>query len=105
MGLDMYLRDNSDETIGYWRKHPNLHGYIVNTFADCVDECQRIELTIDNVRDILKVTIEDRLPTTNGFFFGTSQAEHRFETIEIFDRVLQDMQDDESYRVYYQASW
>jgi len=25
--------------LGYWRKHPNLHGYIVQTFADGKDEC------------------------------------------------------------------
>jgi hypothetical protein len=53
MGLDMYLKGEklvmntsldlredgfrlSSKTLdlGYWRKHPNLHGYIVQTFAD-----------------------------------------------------------------------
>ena len=61
MGLDMYLegrksRYDKQETedgfplqtkvleLGYWRKHPNLHGYIVQEFADGVDECQRGDL-------------------------------------------------------------
>jgi hypothetical protein len=56
MGLDMYLTGekflmtrNLEEDgfrlrsktleLGYWRKHPNLHGYIVQTFADGTDEC------------------------------------------------------------------
>ena len=30
--------------LGYWRKHPNLHGYIVNNFADGEDNCQSIFL-------------------------------------------------------------
>ena len=30
--------------LGYWRKHPNLHGYIVNTYAEGKDECQEIYL-------------------------------------------------------------
>ena len=61
MGLDMYLKGNkfywtnwrepeknlteegfklTEKTLelGYWRKHPNLHGYIVKTFAEGVDE-------------------------------------------------------------------
>lgn len=61
MGLDMYLsgrkylRYGNDQIedgfrveekivrLGYWRKHPNLHGYIVKTFADDVDECQQFQ--------------------------------------------------------------
>ena len=38
--------------MGYWRKHPNLHGYIVNIFADGEDECQEIELSEE---DLLKI--------------------------------------------------
>ena len=53
MGLDMYLQGEAFYTHGhpnrkatpleiektiyrlaYWRKHPNLHGFIVKTFAD-----------------------------------------------------------------------
>jgi hypothetical protein len=30
-------RDSREsEDLGYWRKHPNLHGYIINTFAEGV---------------------------------------------------------------------
>lgn len=95
MGLDMYLTgrkyfwqawDNDganrredgkrvksiDVELGYWRKHPDLHGYIVNTFAGGKDDCKEIELTADNLREIVKAVRARTLPHTTGFFFGES---------------------------------
>lgn len=97
MGLDMYLtgrlfhwscypnrdderRENGkkvksiDVELGYWRKHPNLHGFIVQTFANGVDNCEEIELSADNLRLILKAVKAKRLPKTEGFFFGSSDG-------------------------------
>ncbi|CAJ0592398.1 unnamed protein product [Cylicocyclus nassatus] len=45
------------ETI-YWRKFNALHGYIVEKFANGVDECQDIHLTVDDLKTILKA-LED----------------------------------------------
>ena len=92
MGLDMFLtgrkylqtnwdkpEDNVTEDgyrlstkhleLGYWRKHPNLHGYIVNTFADGEDNCQDIDLSADNMRQIIEAVEKKKLPHTDGFFF------------------------------------
>ena len=111
MGLDMYLkgsaflftdRDNpernlmrdgyrvSDVTLdlGYWRKHPNLHGYIVNTFAKGVDQCQDIHLAADDIRDIIAAIKEKRLPHTQGPFFGESDGSEDVESIVIFENAL-----------------
>jgi hypothetical protein len=92
MGLDMYLTGEAffrydhpnrkrepalkaeHVELGYWRKHPNLHGYIVNTFAKGVDECQRIELSATDLRMIAEAVESERLPHTEGFFFGASAA-------------------------------
>ena len=38
--------------LGYWRKHPDLHGYIVEKYADGRDECQEIELSANDLEDI-----------------------------------------------------
>lgn len=69
MGLDMYLTGerylrqrqttryplkSECYDLGYWRKHPNLHGYIVKTFADGEDHCQEIELDEARLRRIIK---------------------------------------------------
>ena len=131
MGLDMYLDgdkylaldfDNPDNTptedgyrltnrtlrLGYWRKHPNLHGYIVNTFADGIDQCQRIDLSENDIEKIIDAVARDDLPHTEGFFFGISDGSEREETLRIFRDALQWLRTTEPnvFRsVHYQASW
>ena len=134
MGLDMYLTGNKffptlydvqhdplpRETedgfpiearnlkLGYWRKHPNLHGYIVNTFADGLDECREIELSAERIQTILQAINDDDLPFTDGFFFGASDGSEKPKDIEIFTKALEWLQqkDGVSWRsVIYCASW
>lgn len=110
MGLDMFLCIDDgvgEQEIGYWRKHPNLHGFIVNEFADGVDECQKIYLTRADLRRILDAVKEDALPHTDGFFFGASRPEHKEQTIEILERAIDFLKKPHprDARVYYQASW
>lgn len=107
MGLDMYLEGrtfnwNHDKVekkdgfrvkgvtleLGYWRKHPDLHGYIVKTFANGVDECQEIPLDEDALRNILAAVKANALPHTEGFFFGSSMPEHKKETIKILEGAI-----------------
>jgi hypothetical protein len=128
MGLDMYLMGKKyvtdNETmecdgltvteliveISYWRKHPNLHGYIVNTFANGKDECQDIGLGEDEVEDIIKAVKEQRLPHTEGFFFGQSDLgeEQIKEDVEAFEKALKwlksNPENGHKYLVY-KASW
>lgn len=128
MGLDMYLygrkwiwgwrksRPQMDGfdiagyklSLGYWRKHPNLHGYIVQTFAEGEDECQQIELQADDLRNIIRAVDERRLPMTTGFFFGASDGSERDEDLRMLSKALLwlETKDEEHWRsVIYQASW
>lgn len=120
MGLDMYIRygnltpeqqeaesyeDWKKRELCYWRKHPNLHGYIVKTFARGEDECQQIPLTVADVQRILKASQGNRLPKTDGFFFGQSQPSDKADTKVQLEALLTWMADHPSERVYYQASW
>ena len=119
MGLDMYLNGydrvlsamgkDDNEELGYWRKHPNLHGYIVQTFAGGVDECQMIPLTRANLLDIINAVKAKRLPHTTGFFFGTSNDSNDVQTIEILMKALKWLDADPKAanrrEIYYQASW
>jgi hypothetical protein len=114
MGLDMYLtgrkspqRDYANpetdrtedgkivETIevklGYWRKHPNLHGYIVETFAEGSDECQDIDLSVEQMEQIIKAIQDGALPHTEGFFFGSSSddLETRAEDVNVFMEAIE----------------
>lgn len=142
MGLDMYLYGDKSRfrhsahpdkempsedgfrvhsttlSIGYWRKHPNLHGYIVQNFADGKDECQRIPLTADDLRKIRDAVFDDKLPDTSGFFFGQSarpgddwydnqlQHDNKVLTDAINWLEAEQPEDEINYRqVYYEASW
>jgi hypothetical protein len=83
MGLDMYAyaatKSNADyETgqheIAYWRKHPNLHGWMKNLYHERGGKESfngtELELTWDDI-DRLERTIKSHsLPNTTGFFFG-----------------------------------
>lgn len=133
MGLDMYLTGNKffwtdhqnpdnhrsedgfkvadvNIRIGYWRKHPDLHGYIVKTFADGEDECQEIGLTKDDLLKIIQAVKDRKLPHTGGFFFGKSYGtdEEAAEDIAILEKAIAWMDEKEalvSRSVVYRASW
>lgn len=131
MGLDMYLNGkkfiwtNWDKPelnptedgfelrekilrLGYWRKHPNLHGYIVNTFAGGEDDCREIDLDAGDIRQIIQVIRGKKLPHTEGFFFGASDGSEDDESIEILERAiawLETKEDGVSRSVAYRASW
>tara|TARA_R100001480_G_scaffold143591_1_gene141320 strand:- start:33 stop:473 length:441 start_codon:yes stop_codon:yes gene_type:complete len=117
MGLDMYLVGHHYNTaykddvprpmldnkyhiesmnvdLGYWRKHADLHGYIINTFAKGVDECQKIELSEDDLDKIILAIQNDKLKKDHsGFFFGNSTEngfygeKEKERAISIFQRA------------------
>jgi hypothetical protein len=113
MGLDMYLtgrkffwssydeRDNEraedgykvtslDIRLGYWRKHPNLHGYMVKTFGKGNDDCKEIELSAEDLRQTIDAIKDKALPKTEGFFFGASDGsdKERDEDLKILNEAL-----------------
>ena len=45
--------------LGYWRKHPNLHGYIVNTFAEGIDNCRPIALEANDIEKIIDAAVNN----------------------------------------------
>lgn len=134
MGLDMYLQGHlfrghkEPQTLddfpvkeiivelGYWRKHANLHGAIVQTFADGTDDCEPIELSRDDIEKLIEMVKANDLPHTEGFFFGQSAKpgdqwfdEQLAKDIKQLENALKwyDTKTDEfEYRwVTYQASW
>lgn len=131
MGLDMYLegekylctdwknprntlREDGYEVrsrtlrLGYWRKHPNLHGYIVNTFAEGIDNCKAIDLSEADIEKIIDAVARNDLPHTTGFFFGASDGTEKDETLRIFKAALTWLRTEEDMvfrSVRYKASW
>jgi len=90
MGLDMYVwevkkkdlngpvgelkEDTHYDEFRYWRKHPNLHGWMEQLYhqkgGKDVFNCVYVELTKKNLESLYKDLIEGKLPETTGFFFG-----------------------------------
>lgn len=135
MGLDMYiyakktdLAENvqvdfeiadyhwQDDQICYWRKHPNLHGWMENLYYEKGGEsdrgfnCDNVRLTNEDLDALERAIEEDALPFTQGFFFGQSPEkddeyyEHRkaqdFECVEqMRDALCQGL------TVWYTSSW
>jgi hypothetical protein len=97
MGLDMYLTGSKffpnfkverpvdidgdqiqllEVSLGYWRKFGPLHAYIVDTFADGVDECQRIDLEEADLVAIAEAIMFEKLAKdedSTGCFFGSPE--------------------------------
>jgi hypothetical protein len=131
MGLDMYLTgekylladyenpaNNPTEDgfrlntkllrLGYWRKHPNLHGFMVNTFALGEDNCRQINLDTDDIERIIDAVARDALPHTEGCFFGRSDGSEKSDDLRILNAALEWLRTPEANvwrSVYYQASW
>jgi hypothetical protein len=120
MGLDMYAyvaakqgqmsehyenydydKDASTVTkpreIAYWRKHPNLHGWMEHLWhkkrnaennpvvEDAGDiggtfNGVELELTHEDLDELERAVIHKQLPATSGFFFGSPSDEHYYES-------------------------
>tara|TARA_R110000737_G_scaffold109035_1_gene141918 strand:- start:277 stop:708 length:432 start_codon:yes stop_codon:yes gene_type:complete len=110
---DKYPIESFEVELGYWRKHGDLHGMIVETFADGVDECQPIALSKDDLRLIIDAVKKDQLVKDHsGFFFGNStengsySEESKAETIKSFELAMEFLEKDlNCEKVTYRASW
>lgn len=94
MGLDMYafaikekqlkkfketdveLKSNQKpEELFYWRKHHDLHGWFENLYFQKGGEsesfnCCKVLVTKEDLDNLEKDVITNKLPHTEGFFFG-----------------------------------
>jgi len=95
MGLDMYARsttleikewvdfdvpEREDELeVHYWRKHPNLHGWMEELYRarggkDQDFNCVNVRLTYGDLASLETDIRSGGLPDTQGFFFGQSRG-------------------------------
>ena len=108
MGLDQYANAHKGEQkkdedgytyyddsieLGYWRKHPNLQGFmeelwiqkgkpnanppaedgaIIGSDFNCVD----LVLTLEDLDSLESTLDSESLPETEGFFFGENSDDH-----------------------------
>lgn len=124
MGLDMYAfaspskpekpvdfkRDENAEELFYWRKHPDLHGWMFALYREKGGErepeefnCVPVELTAEDLDRLESDLDKGSLPHTEGFFFGESQPEDIAYTREFISLARQALRDGKS--VFYDSWW
>ena len=119
MGLDQFAyavdKDNNKTEIAYWRKHPNLQGWMEklwhnkgcpNAHEDNIDEfnCTPVELTKEDLDSLEQALDSNSLPETQGFFFGSnSDDEYRQQDVEFIGLARKAL--DSGLTVVYDSWW
>lgn len=105
--------------VGYWRKANAIHNWFVQNHGDGVDDCRQMSVSLDDLKELKGLCLEvlsdhkkaeDLLPSTDGFFFGSTDYDEWYykdleETVKIIDKaVLMDAKYN-GLDFYYEASW
>ena len=94
--------------IAYWRKHPNLHGWMNRLWESRGNSGEfngvELELTWDDLEQLEQDIRDKNLPDTSGFFFGNDADDHYREHDLKFVREAKA----EAFlglKVFYNSSW
>ena len=123
MGLDQYAEarrgePSTDEDgytyyedsmeLAYWRKHPNLQGWMQELYHEKGGEesfnCVDVELTLGDLEALEQSLDESALPETVGFFFGTDSSDYYAEQDREFIREAR-AAIKQGYTVVYSSWW
>ena len=101
----------------YWRKANAIHYWFVQNVQSGADDCREYFVTRDNLRSLLKICetvlddpsrVNEILPPSEGFFFGSTQIDDWYwddvkATIGTIKRLLSDVSEDWDF--FYASSW
>jgi hypothetical protein len=99
--------------IAYWRKHPNLHGWMEQLWERKgkpgagpkeIFNGIELELTWDDLDELEEAILRGQLPDTQGFFFG-KPADNRYyeQDLEFVDNAKAEVF--LGLKVFYNSSW
>ena len=123
MGLDQYATARRGEAktddegytyyedsmeLAYWRKHPNLQGWMEDLYHEKGGEqefnCVDLELTLDDLDALEESLDEEALPETAGFFFGSDSSDYYAEADREFIREAR-AAIKQGYTIIYSSWW
>jgi len=127
MGLDQYAYavmphpDNTDLSyvwtheqaedkvflIAQWRKHPNIQGWMEKLYeskgGEGVFNCQPVRVTFQDLINLKYAVMNEKLPVTQGFFFGESLPEDREDDLKFIEDAMKAIGQD--MEIYYDSWW
>jgi len=94
--------------IAYWRKHPNLHGWMRKLWEakGGIGEFNgdELELTREDIDMLEEDILAGRLPATRGFFFGDGADDHyRDSDLQFIKNARAELFC--GLKVFYNSSW
>ena len=94
--------------LAYWRKHPNLHGWMEELWRSKGNEGMfngdELELTWEDLDQLEADVKENRLPSTTGFFFGDEADSYYYEDdLKFIKEAKADLLC--GLKVFYNSSW
>lgn len=124
MGLDQWIFKMKsgaepgcdDESVIYWRKANQIHGYMDSLF-DGVEDCGNYVISINQLKDLKETCeqvldnhslAEDLLPPMGGFFFGSYEFdEYYFDDLKFTVKSINELieNDNGEFDYYYYAWW
>ena len=113
--------EKGDEQLHYWRKHPNLHGWMQELYTENEGyinpdggwvqfNTNSVEIDLDDLEALEKAVKTRQLPYTEGFFFGESYWEDNFphtdrdsDDLEFIRKAREAIE--QGFYVYYTSCW
>ena len=99
--------------IAYWRKHPNLQGWMDQLWRrkGCESDAPgdsfngvELELTWEDLDELERAVTHGQLPPTTGFFFGEDSDDHyREKDLEFIKKARAELF--VGLKVFYNSSW
>ena len=104
---------NRPREIAYWRKHPNLHGWMARLWLTREGNALReadnfngieMELTAEDLDELERAVTHSKLPATRGFFFG-DEADQFYNDRDLAFIKAARIEMFMGLKVFYNSSW
>ena len=106
---------NKPREIAYWRKHPNLQGWMEALWLRKGGSNEgsewgtnfngvELELTYEDLEELERAVVHNQLPPTSGFFFGDDADDHyREQDLQFIKEAKAEIFC--GLKVFYNSSW
>lgn len=108
-GVDFKVGNDAEVgEVAYWRKHPNLHGWMEALYrkrGGTDEQFNVVNLRLDesDLAALEADVLADRLPETTGFFFGASDPDRLEEDLAFIKMARAELAKGRG--VYYTSWW